>query len=194
MSRKPAGDADRQVRKLIARGPNIRLADALDVCRFKTLLAANRSLIPADIAQVTSSAVILGFECEYFSVEMRDKILADLRTGHVVLLMSNRRELRDWRPWSQPNNSLIGHATIAFTGGWTVSSIPIFRRADGSLSAGVPNAAQLDGEGRVKLRDGKRVYTAVITFADADARSRWNRAVLGALADAGIGGAGAVAS
>jgi hypothetical protein len=98
--------------------------------------------------------------------------------------------LVDWKPWPFDNPSLIGHATVAFWGGWVVAAIPIFRKGDGSLSAGVPNEAQLDGDGRVKLKpDGKRSYSAIITFETADGRARWQRAVLGALAAGGITGA-----
>jgi hypothetical protein len=67
---------------------------------------------------------------------------------------------------------------------------PVFRGADGSLSVGVPNAAQLDGEGRVKLKpDGKRDYKSIISFETTEGRERFQRLVLAALADAGIGGA-----
>ena len=64
--------------------------------------------------------------------------------------------------------------------------IPVFRRGDGSLSVGVPNAAQLDSEGRIKQRDGKRDYKSILTFETTDARERWQRMVLAALADGGI--------
>ena len=97
--------------------------------------------------------------------------------------------LVEWKPWSQPNPSLLGHCAIAFAGGWVVHSIPVFRRGDSSLSVGVPNAAQLDAEGRIKQRDGKRDYKSILTFETTEARDRWQRAVLAALADAAIGGA-----
>ena len=58
--------------------------------------------------------------------------------------------LVEWKPWSQPNNSLLGHCAVAFAGGWVVHAIPVFRRVDGSLSVGAPNAAQLDTDGRIK--------------------------------------------
>jgi hypothetical protein len=91
----------------------------------------------------------------------------------------------DWKAWPFDNPSLIGHATVSFSG-WTVQQV---RRGDGSLSVGVPNAAQIDSEGRVKLKDGKRQYTTVLTFETDEARERWLRAVLAALVAAGIGGA-----
>jgi len=90
-----------------------------------------------------------------------------------------------YEPWPFPNPSLIGHATVDFSG-WIVSKIPIFRRSDGSLSAGVPNAAEVDRDGRQKERDGKKQYWSVITFVDGDAKERWMRAVLNALATGGI--------
>ena len=94
----------------------------------------------------------------------------------------------EWKPWSQSTSSLIGHCAVAFTGGWVVHGIPVFRRADGTLSVGVPNAAQLDAEGRIKQRDGKRDYKSILTFETTEARERWQRLVLGALAAGGITG------
>jgi hypothetical protein len=93
--------------------------------------------------------------------------------------------LVQWSPVDN-NPSLIGRATIAFAGGWIVSAIPIFRRGDGSLSAGVPSSAQLDADGHIKVRDGKRQYVSVIFFETAEAKARWARMVLGALAEAGV--------
>jgi hypothetical protein len=66
------------------------------------------------------------------------------------------------------DHNLIGHCVVAFGGGWVVHGIPVFRRADGSLSVGVPNAAQL------------------LSFETTEARERWRRMVLGALAASGI--------
>jgi hypothetical protein len=94
-----------------------------------------------------------------------------------------------WKPWPQPNPSLLGHCAVAFAGGWVVHDIPVFRRADGTLSVGAPNAAQLDTDGRIKQRDGKRQYTALLSFETTEARERWQRLVLGALAAGGITGA-----
>ena len=88
----------------------------------------------------------------------------------------------EWRPWAQPNNSLLGHCTIAFTRRWIVNAVSVFQHADGSLSVGVPNAAQLDAEGRIKLKAGKRQYAPVLSFETAEARDRWQRMVLAALA------------
>jgi hypothetical protein len=92
-----------------------------------------------------------------------------------------------WTPWPFPNNSLIGHATVSFAGGWQVHKIPVFKKADGSLSVGTPSAAELDSEGRVRLRENKKVYSAVITFETNDARNRWQHLILAALAAAGVG-------
>jgi hypothetical protein len=49
-----------------------------------------------------------------------------------------------------------------------------------------PNAPEADAEGRIKLRDGKKQYWPVLTFETPEARERWQRLVLGALAAAGI--------
>lgn len=95
-----------------------------------------------------------------------------------------------YEPWPLPNPALIGHCAIAFAGGWTVHDIPVFRTAGGGLSAGVPSIPHLDRDGRVKLKpDGKRDYSALLGFETKAARERWQRLVLGALVDAGIGGA-----
>jgi hypothetical protein len=112
-------------------------------------------------------------------------------TAQLVTVQRGDRACRliEWRPWAQPNNSLLGHCAVAFAGGWVVHAIPVFRRADGSLSVGVPNAAQLDTEGRIKQRDGKRDYKNILTFETTEARERWRHLVLGALAAGGITGA-----
>jgi hypothetical protein len=95
----------------------------------------------------------------------------------------------NWQP-VDGNPSLIGKATVTFAGGWTVPSIPIFKRADGSLSAGTPSYPVVGPDG-VQQRDeaGKRQYTAALFFTDNQGRRRWSELVLAALADAGITGA-----
>jgi hypothetical protein len=94
--------------------------------------------------------------------------------------------LREWKPSTNPG-SLAGKATVAFSGGWIVSNIPIFRRSDGALSPGAPDmplvgpdGAQLVGE------DGKRRYAKVISFETSAARTRWNDAIVHALNEAGV--------
>src|SRR4051812_6000377 len=93
--------------------------------------------------------------------------------------------LVEWKPRPASSSSLLGHATVDFTG-WLVHRVPIFRRGDGSLSAGTPSAPELDGEGRQRERDGKRQYWPVLTFANTEAKQRWERAVLAALDAGGI--------
>lgn len=92
--------------------------------------------------------------------------------------------LVEYKPWPYQNPSLIGHATVDFSG-WLVHRIPIFRRGDGTLSAGGPNAAEVDREGQQKEHAGKRQWWKVVTF-EGDGSERWNRAVLGALDAAGV--------
>jgi hypothetical protein len=94
--------------------------------------------------------------------------------------------LIEWKPWPFDNQSLIGHAAVSFNG-WTVHRIPVFRRADGSLSVGTPNAAGIDSDGRIRQRDGKKQYWSLMTFECTEARERWQRVVLAALSTAGIG-------
>jgi hypothetical protein len=103
--------------------------------------------------------------------------------------------LIEWKPWPFDNPSLIGHATVAFQGGWVVSSVPVFRTANGGLSVGTPSMPQLDAEGRVKLKpDGRRDYKPVISFETAEGRGRWQRLILAALVDAGVSAAAEAAS
>jgi hypothetical protein len=83
----------------------------------------------------------------------------------------------------------IGHASVAFSGGWTVHRIPILRKRDGGLGVGTASIPVLDAEGRVKMRDSKRMYAAVITFDTAAARERWQQSVLSALNAGDIGDA-----
>ena len=95
--------------------------------------------------------------------------------------------LLEWKPWPFENPSLIGHCSIAFAGGWQVHRIPVFRKADGSLSVGTPDAADVDRDGRIKLKpDGKKSYGKVITFETTEARERWQRMIQAALAEAGV--------
>ena len=80
----------------------------------------------------------------------------------------------DWRPWGRVNPVLAGHAAFEFSGGWQVASWPVFRGRDGTLSVGTPSSPILDVEGRQRIGlDGKRMYVALITFANSEARSRW---------------------
>jgi hypothetical protein len=68
-----------------------------------------------------------------------------------------------------------------------VHSIPIFRRADGDLSAGTPSVPLMGADGtHLRGADGKKRYVPIVTFENEDARSRWNAAILAALADGGI--------
>jgi len=104
-------------------------------------------------------------------------------------LKSSVARLVEWRP-VENNPSLVGRATVRFAGGWTVSSIPIFRRADGSLSARVPSSPIIGPDGtHLRGDDGKKKYAAIISFEGKEAKARWDSAVLAALHDAGIGGA-----
>jgi hypothetical protein len=95
--------------------------------------------------------------------------------------------LVDYRP-TDGTSALAARCSVAFPGGWIVSQIPIFRRTDGSLSAGVPSLPILAADGsHARDADGKKRYAPIITFADAAARDRWNNAIIDALHAAGIG-------
>lgn len=96
--------------------------------------------------------------------------------------------IAEWRP-IDGNPTLAGRCTVTFGGGWTIAGVPIFRRADGTLSAGVPSIPLLGADG-THLRDdsGKKRYLPIVTFESDEARTRWRDAIADALADAGIGG------
>jgi len=97
--------------------------------------------------------------------------------------------LVEWRPSGDSASALAGRCTVTFSGGWTVSHIPIFRRDDGTLSPGVPSVPILGPDGtHARGDDGKRRYAPVISFENREARTRWNSAITGALNGAGIGG------
>jgi hypothetical protein len=114
-------------------------------------------------------------------------------SSSTTLIRPSRSELPaarviEWKPWPFDNPSLIGHCAVAFAGGWVVHDIPVFRTGEGGVSAGTPTMAQLDGEGRVKLKpDGKRDYKSVFSFESNDARQRWRTMIAAALAAGGIG-------
>lgn len=108
------------------------------------------------------------------------------RSGGALRQPGSGARLVEYKPWPQPNPSLLGKASVDFSG-WIVHDIPIFRKADGGLSVGWPSAALVDADGQQR-RDakGKRAYWAVITFANNDAKARWERSVLSALEAAGV--------
>lgn len=96
--------------------------------------------------------------------------------------------LVSYQPWPAENSALCGHATVTFSG-WRVARIPVFRRREGGLSVGTPSAPEIDPDG-VQRRDtaGKRQYWPVIQFDNREARERWQKAVLAALSEGGVGG------
>jgi hypothetical protein len=89
-----------------------------------------------------------------------------------------------WEPLA--SRSLFGRCTVSF-GGLIVHDIPVFRDPNtDALSVGTPSTPQLDATGHVRVREGKRQYTPILSFETKEARERWSRIVLAALADAGI--------
>jgi hypothetical protein len=113
---------------------------------------------------------------------------SDSRQSVATLRSESSCRLIEWKPWPFENPSLLGHATVAFSGGWVVHRIPVFRKGDGSISVGAPDAADVDGDGRIKLKpDGKKSYGKIITFETIEARERWQRMIQAALTDAGVG-------
>jgi hypothetical protein len=93
--------------------------------------------------------------------------------------------LLGYRPWDRPG-SLHAHCDVDISG-FQFFRVPIFVRADGTWSVGVPSAPELDGEGRHRIdENGKRLYWPLLKFSSRERRQRWERLVLNALADAGI--------
>jgi hypothetical protein len=92
----------------------------------------------------------------------------------------------NWTPWNNPATSLAGYATVSFVPDPVINRMPIFRGDDSTLSVGVPSIPEIGADGKIKIRDGKRVYHLVLSFACADDREWFSRAVLGALAEAGV--------
>lgn len=86
---------DRKVRKLIERmksGRPVSLSEVAPLCPYTSLIGPDG--ITAE-STPSACAVVLGFVPEDFSCEMRSDIKRDLSAGHIVLLMSNNRVLRD---------------------------------------------------------------------------------------------------
>jgi len=82
--------------------------------------------------------------------------------------------LIDWKPWPFENPSLIGHCSVAFAGGWVVHQIRSCAARMAWASA-CRTPRKIDSEGRIKVRDGKKQYTSVLTFETAEGRERWRR-------------------
>jgi hypothetical protein len=91
----------------------------------------------------------------------------------------------EWNPFA--SGSLIGKATIAHQCDWITSNILIFRRADGSLSAGAPEMPLVGRDGALPVGDdGERRYAEVISFETPAAKTRWNDTIVRALSEAGV--------
>lgn len=105
--------------------------------------------------------------------------LAPLRTRN-----TGPCRLVSWDPWPFESD-LLGYCAVDFSG-WQILRVPVFRRKDGELSAGIPTSPQVDRDGNA-MRDvnGKRKYAPLMAFS-GDGKARWERAVLGALCAAGI--------
>jgi hypothetical protein len=89
-----------------------------------------------------------------------------------------------FHPWPH-GGSLLGHVDVNFNG-LQILRIPIFVGVNQSLSVGVLSAPEVDGEGRQRARDGKRLYWPLIGFCDRDVPVRWQHWVLDALQSSGI--------
>src|SRR5690242_16855002 len=90
------------------------------------------------------------------------------------------------KPWPFDNQAFIGHAAVSFNG-WTIHRISMFRRADCRLIVGTPNAAEIHTDVRIRQRGSKKQYRSLKTLEGLEAHEQWQRAVLAALAAAGIG-------
>jgi len=107
-------------------------------------------------------------------------------SGITARLFHRPCRLIEWKPWPFDNQALIGHAAVSFNG-WTVHRISMFRRADCRLIVGTPNAAEIHTDVRIRQRGSKKQYRSLKTLEGLEAHEQWQRAVLAALAAAGIG-------
>jgi hypothetical protein len=97
--------------------------------------------------------------------------------------------LLEWKPFAGSSGSLLGTATEQQPSEQIVYDVPAFRKADGSVSVGLPSKPLVSSDG-IQLRDadGRKRYTKTVDFASASARSRWAAAIAALLEAAGIGG------
>jgi hypothetical protein len=80
------------------------------------------------------------------------------------------------------NPYLKARVDIAFPSGLIIHGISVFRRQDGELSVGLPNAPMVGQDGKALVDDrGKRRYTPTISFATGTAQDRWRSEVLAAI-------------
>jgi hypothetical protein len=103
---------------------------------------------------------------------------------------SDRSKLVSW--WAASGDStLVGYAAIALPApfdGIVIGQIPAFRDPEtGAWNVGQPMQWQIDGTGKVKVFNGVRQHQKIITFQNREARERWRRIVLQAMADGGVG-------
>jgi hypothetical protein len=89
---------ERRVRKLIERGRAgrpVSLAEHMAVCPYRTLLMPPGVVATAG-TKPDGVAAVLGFAPADFTAAVRDGIVADLRAGKCMLLVSNDAVLRDF--------------------------------------------------------------------------------------------------
>lgn len=48
--------------------------------------------------------------------------------------------------------------SITFAGDWVVRRIPVFRKADGSLSIGTPDVAEVDRDGQIREKPDDNIF------------------------------------
>lgn len=111
---------------------------------------------------------------------------AAVRERHAIVEVARpRATLLSWSLWPFANVTLIGHADVDFDG-WIITKIPVFRKANGGLSVGVPTTAEMGRDGvQARDRDGRRRFAPVVRFS-GDGLARWQHAVLTALDEGGI--------
>lgn len=100
-AKKRTFNIDQQVRLLVdrqKRGEPTSLTEVVELCPYQTVFGLPLGTAPETVNRVVPDVVIaaLGFVPEDFSDRMRTDIIAALRAGKVVRLVSNRAELRDY--------------------------------------------------------------------------------------------------
>lgn len=95
---------------------------------------------------------------------------------------SPRPRCIDFKP--RRTNSLLGFATIEFPSRIVIGEIPVLRAGERCWAA-PPGKPKIDRDGRAVLKaNGKADYTALIWFADKEAKRRWEEAVVDAVREA----------
>jgi DNA-binding cell septation regulator SpoVG len=82
---------------------------------------------------------------------------------------------------SLPRNSLRGFARVRLPSGMVIHDVSIFYQ-NGTRSASPPSKPAITRDGTVFKKDGKVVYTPIITFTSKEVRDKFSDAIIAAIA------------